>query len=54
LEAVAEALLCGHPLLDAAVEAAGFAGGDSLGGEVIHAGVEARLDETTESLDEEC
>lgn len=52
LEAIAHALLGGHPLLDAAVDAAGLAGGDGLGGEVVDAGHEAVLDETAESLDD--
>lgn len=50
LEAVADALLGGHPLLDAAVDAAGLAGGDGFGGEVVDAGNEAVLNETAESL----
>lgn len=50
LEAVANALLGGHPLLDAAVDAAALPGRDGLGGEVVDAGHEAVLNETTESL----
>ena len=50
LEAVADALLRSHPLLDAAVDAAAFPVGNSLGGEVIDAGHEAVLDKTAESL----
>lgn len=50
LEAVADALLRGHPLLDAAVDAAAFPVGNGLGGEVIDAGHEAVLDKTAESL----
>lgn len=49
LEAVADALLRGHPLLDAAVDAAAFPVGNGLGGEVIDAGHEAVLDKTAES-----
>lgn len=49
LEAVANALLGGHPLLDAAVDAAALPGRDGLGGEVVDAGHEAVLNETTES-----
>lgn len=51
LEALAHALLRGHPLEDAAVEASGFLGGKRLGGEVIDAGGEAVLDKTAESLE---
>lgn len=50
LEAVTDALLGGHPLLDAAVDAAALAGGDGFGGEVVDAGHEAVLNKTTESL----
>lgn len=52
LEALAHALLRGHPLEDAAVEAAGLLGGERFGGEVVDAGGEAVLDKTTESADE--
>ena len=52
LEAVAEALLGSHPLLDAAAEAARLAGGDGLGGEVVDAGVEAGFDKTAEGVHE--
>lgn len=50
LESVADALLGGHPLRDASVDAAALLGGDGLGCEVVDAGVEAVLDETSESL----
>lgn len=50
LEAVADALLGGHPLEDAAVDASVFAGGEGLGGEVVDAGHEAVLDEAAEGL----
>ena len=50
LEAVAHALLGGHPLHDAAVDAAALARRDRLGGEVVDAGVEAVLDETAKCL----
>lgn len=50
LEAVADTLLCGDPFLDAAVDAAGFLGGEGLGGEVVNAGGEAVLNEAAESL----
>lgn len=50
LEAVAHALLGGHPLEDAAVQAARLLGGEGLGGEVVDAGGEAVLDETAEGL----
>lgn len=50
LEAVADALLGGHPLEDAAVDAAVFARGEGLGGEVVDAGGEAVVDEAAESL----
>lgn len=51
LEAVADSLLGGHPLLDATVDAAALARGDGLGGEVVDAGVEAMLHEAAESLE---
>jgi hypothetical protein len=51
LEALAHALLRGHPLEDAAVEASGFLGGERFGGEVVNAGCEAVLDKTAESLE---
>ena len=51
LEAVADALLGGHPLEDAAVDAAVFAGREGLGGEVVDARGEAVVDEAAESLD---
>lgn len=50
LEALADALLRGHPLEDAAVKTAGLLGGEGLGGEVVDAGGEAVLDEAAESL----
>lgn len=50
LESVADALLGGHPLQDAAVNAAALAGGDGFGGEVVDAGHEAVLDEAAEGL----
>lgn len=50
LEAVADSLLGGHPLLDTSVDAAGLTRGDGLGGEVVDAGDEAVLDEAAESL----
>lgn len=50
LEAVADALLGGHPLLDAAVDAAALARGDGFGGEVVDTGHEAVLNKTAESL----
>ncbi len=50
LEAVADALLGGHPLEDAAVDAAVFAGREGLGGEVVDARGEAVIDEAAESL----
>lgn len=50
LETIADALLCGHPLEDATVDAAVFAGREGLGGEVVDARGEAVLYETTESL----
>lgn len=54
LEALAHALLRGHPLEDAAVEAARLLGGERFGGEVVDAGGEAVLDKTAESLDSYC
>lgn len=53
LEAIADALLGGHPLEDAAVDAAVFAGRQRLGGEVVDAGCEAVLDETAKGLETE-
>lgn len=50
LEPIADTLLGGHPLEDAAVDAAVFFGGHGLGGEVVDAGGEAVLDEATECL----
>lgn len=50
LEALAQALLGEHLLLDAAGDAAGLAGGKGLGGEVVDAGGEAVVDEVTEQL----
>ena len=50
LETVANALLRGHPLEHAAVDAAALARRDGLGGEVIDARGEAVLDEAAESL----
>jgi hypothetical protein len=50
LEAVAKTLLSSHPLLNTAAKAAGLARRDSLGGEVVNAGVEAGLDKASESL----
>lgn len=50
LESLAHALLRSHPLENAAVEAAGFLGGERFGGEVVDAGGEAVLDKTAESL----
>jgi hypothetical protein len=50
LEAVANALLRGHPLKHAAVDAAALARRDGLGGEVVDARGEAVLDEAAESL----
>ena len=50
LEAVADALLGGHPLEDAPVDAAVLLGGDGLGGEVVDARGEAVLDEAAECL----
>jgi len=52
LEALANALLRGHPLEDTAVQAAGFLGGERLGGEVVDAGGEAVLGKASESGDE--
>lgn len=52
LEALAHALLCGHPLEDAAVETAGLLGGDRFGGKVVDAGGEAVLDKSAESLEQ--
>jgi hypothetical protein len=50
LEAIAHALLGSHPLEDAAVEAAVFARGEGLGGEVVDARDEAVFDEAAECL----
>lgn len=50
LEAIAHALLGSHPLEDAAVDAAVFARGEGLGGEVVDARGEAVFDEAAESL----
>ena len=50
LEAVADALLRGHPLEDAAVDAAVFARREGFGGEVVDAAGEAVLDETAKGL----
>ena len=50
LEPIADALLRGHPLEDATVDAAGLAPGQRLGCEVVDAGGEAVLDEATERL----
>lgn len=50
LESVADALLSDHPLLDTAADAAIFAGGEGLGGEVVDAGIEAVLDKTAVGL----
>lgn len=50
LEAFADALLGGHPLGHAAVDAATLAGRDGLGGEVVDAGHEAVLNESAEGL----
>lgn len=50
LETIADALLCSHPLEDATVDAAVFAGRESLGGEVVDARGEAVLYETAKGL----
>ena len=50
LEALAQALGHGHGLLDAAGDAAGLAGRQRLGGEVVDAGHEAVVDEVAEQL----
>lgn len=50
LEAVADALLGGHPLEHTAVDATVFAGREGLGGEVVDARGEAVVDEAAESL----
>lgn len=50
LEALAQALGHGHGLLDAAADAAGLAGRQRLGGEVVDAGHEAVVDEVAEEL----
>ena len=50
LETIAHALLRGHPLEHTAVDAAVFAGGDCLGGEVVDAGGEAVFNEAAEGL----
>lgn len=50
LEPIADALLCGHPLHDAAVDAAVFAARYGLGGEVVDARGEAVLYEAAECL----
>ena len=51
LEPVADALLGGHPLAEAAVEAAVLAGGDGFGCEVVDARVEAVFYDAAEGLD---
>jgi hypothetical protein len=51
LESLADTLLSGHPLGNAAVDAAALAGGDGLGGEVVDAGHEAVLNETAKGLE---
>lgn len=50
LEAIADALLGGHPLEDAAVQAARLLGRERLGGEVVDTGGEAVLNETAKGL----
>lgn len=50
LEAVADTLLGGHPLEDAAVDAARLARGEGLGCEVVDAAHEAVLDEPAKGL----
>lgn len=50
LEAIADALLGGHPLEDATVDAAVLARGEGFRGEVVDAGVEAVLNETAKGL----
>lgn len=50
LEALAEALLGEHLLLDAAGDAAGLAGRQGLRGEIVDAGYEAVVDEVAEEL----
>jgi hypothetical protein len=54
LESVADTLLSDHPLLDAAADAAVLGSGKGLGSEVVDAGVEAVLDETTVCLVRMC
>ena len=51
LEAVADALLGGHPLEYASVDAAVLLCRDGLGGEVVDARIEAVLDEAAKSLE---
>lgn len=49
-EALSYPLATSHELLHAAVDAAGLARDEGLGGEVVDAGVEAAVDETGEHL----
>lgn len=49
-EALSYPLAPSHELLHAAVDAAGLAGDEGLGGEVVDAGVEAAVDEAGEHL----
>jgi len=49
-EALAQPLRQGHLLLDAAGDAAGFAGRQGLGCEVVDAGHEAVIDQVAEEL----
>jgi hypothetical protein len=50
LEPLPDALTAGHELADASRDAAGLAGDQRFGGEVIDAGLEAMVDEVREHL----